>query len=63
MFEPGGGSAALPGERKELRDAIAIIRAHIQDDIWVPSEDLVNLYLLGVHWLLVFDKVSHLYDA
>lgn len=63
ILEYSDGSGTLPSERKELKDAVDIIRQQLLDGTWVPSEDLVNLYILGVHWLLVFDKVSYSYDT
>jgi hypothetical protein len=42
--------------RHELNDGLEKTIIQISDKSQVPAQDMLDLYLLGLHWLLIFDK-------
>lgn len=55
---PTSGEPAFTQERKTLSETIDKIKSDLEDEMFVPSQDMVELYLFSIHWLLLFDKVS-----
>lgn len=60
MFIPYFDSKAdsLVTRASNLADEVVRIQTWLTDATFTPPQDFVDLYLLAVHWLLVFDKVS-----
>jgi hypothetical protein len=42
--------------KRHLKKAVNSLTTEISDPDHVPAQDMFDLYLQGVHWLLVFDK-------
>ena len=51
------GQRTLLESRDNFRDEIGLLSTIIDDRSYVPSQEMVELYLYGLHWLLIFDKV------
>ncbi|KAJ7130377.1 hypothetical protein C8R44DRAFT_731906 [Mycena epipterygia] len=47
---------SLPEQRGKLRDAVFKIQAFLADPTFYPSQDMLDLYIMALHWLLMFDK-------
>ena len=55
---PADNSPALIQRRQRLSDTIDHIKADLDDTAFVPSQDMLELYLFSIHWLMLYDKVS-----
>ena len=63
---PGGFSQIFPTtnepaftqQRLSLETTITRIRADLVDKVIIPSQDMLELYLFAIHWLMLYDKVS-----
>lgn len=55
---PAGSDPAFTQRRQGLSDTIDHIKADLDDTAFVPSQDMLELYLFSIHWLMFYDKVS-----
>lgn len=55
---PTGGDPAFVQQRLDLSRTIDHIKADLEDDLFIPSQDILELYLFSIHWLMLYDKVS-----
>ncbi|KAJ7868665.1 hypothetical protein B0H13DRAFT_1896996 [Mycena leptocephala] len=51
-----GGDDTLTGQRFLLHETVFKIQESLNDDVFYPSQDMLDLYIMGVQWLLMFDK-------
>ncbi|KAF8415308.1 hypothetical protein EV426DRAFT_712775 [Tirmania nivea] len=51
-----GSGQNFDSERVELSKAVSGMAAYITDSEYKPSEELLGLYLVAAHWVLLFDK-------
>ncbi|RHZ53091.1 hypothetical protein CDV55_102511 [Aspergillus turcosus] len=54
LFDHGN----LLEQRDKLRACIGEIQTDVEKSGTVPAQQMLDLYLLAIHWLLIFDKVS-----
>ena len=55
ILQGQGGAFALGGQRQKLAEQIGLIAVFLKD---LPAREMLDLYLLGTYWLLLFDKVG-----
>ena len=55
---PTGADPAFTQQRLDLSKTIDRIKADLEDNLFIPSQDMLELYLFSIHWLMLYDKVS-----
>jgi hypothetical protein len=66
VFDNKQGGGTLPSQRLELSQTITAIETHLEVTTLnpCPSQEMFDLYLLAIHYLLLFHKVgSHLFHV
>jgi hypothetical protein len=58
---PTNSDPAFTHERLDLSKTIDHIKGDLQDIYFVPSQDMLELYLFSIHWLMLYDKVRYTY--
>ena len=55
---PTGADPAFTQQRLDLSKTIDLIKGDLEDHLFIPSQDMIELYLFSIHWLMLYDKVS-----
>ena len=56
ILDGEGGALALGGYRQKLSVTLVRVITYLHT---FPAQQMLDLYLLGVYWLLLYDKVSN----
>ena len=55
---PTGSDPAFTQQRLNLSKTIDLIKGILVDDMFIPSQDILELYLFSIDWLMLYDKVN-----
>jgi len=54
---PTNADPAFTQQRLKLSETIDQIKSDLDDIFFIPSQDMLELYLFAIHWLMLYDKV------